>query len=127
VDTKPAVVAVVDDEESVCRALKRLLVSAGLKVESYAGGRAFLDSLSSHVPSCVVLDLHMPDVSGFDVQSTLAEMGDGPPVVVITGHDAADVRQRAMDGGAAAYLRKPVDDEVLLAAVADAMARPKPP
>jgi FixJ family two-component response regulator len=69
-----------------------------------------------------VLDLHMPGVSGFDVQARLAQSRDSPPVVVITGQDTPESRQRVMDGGAAAFLRKPVIDRVLLDAIASAIA-----
>ena len=116
-------VAIVDDEESVRRALKRLMVSAGISVESFASGGEFLESLAERRPDCVVLDLHMPGVSGFDVQERLAQSRDPPPVVVITGHDSAESQRRAMDGGATACLHKPVIDRVLLEAITNAIAR----
>jgi FixJ family two-component response regulator len=110
-------IAVVDDEESVRLALRRLLRSASLNVETFASGLEFLDSLKEHQPDCLVLDLHMPQVSGFAVQARLAERGLRVPTVVITGHDAEETRARALAGGAAAYLRKPVDDQALLDAI----------
>jgi FixJ family two-component response regulator len=115
-------VAIVDDEEPVRRALQRLMVSAGIAVESFASGAEFLASLSTRRPACLVLDLHMPGVNGFEVQARLAKCADPLPIVVITGHDTAESRRRVMEGGAAAYLRKPVDDQVLLDAVAAAIA-----
>jgi FixJ family two-component response regulator len=115
-------VAVVDDEPGVRRALQRLLASVGMRVEDYGSGSAFLASLADHAPDCVVLDLHMPDVSGFDVQAALAERRPALPVVVITGHDTPAARARALDAGAAAYLCKPVDDETLLGAIVAAAA-----
>jgi FixJ family two-component response regulator len=115
------IIALVDDEEPVRRALKRLMVSAGISVESFASGSEFLESLAERRPDCVVLDLHMPGVSGFDVQARLAQSRDPPPVVVITGQDTPESRQRVMDGGAAACLRKPVIDRVLLDAIAAAI------
>ena len=115
------IVALVDDEEPVRRALKRLMVSAGISVESFASGSEFLESLAERRPDCVVLDLHMPGVSGFDVQARLAQSRDSPPVVVITGQDTPESRRRVMDGGAAAFLRKPVIDHVLLDAIAAAI------
>ena len=72
-------------------------------------------------PDCVVLDLHMPGMSGFDVQCALARCRAGVPVVVITGHDTAETRARAMQLGAKDYLRKPFNDEALLAAIGSAM------
>ena len=108
-------VAVVDDEEPIHKALTRLLRSAGLDVESFLSGSAFLESILSHRPDCVVLDLHMPVMSGFDVQARLAD--SGVPVVIITGHDSDETRARALAGHPAAYLRKPVNDQVLLDAI----------
>ena len=117
-------IAVVDDEESVRIALRRLLRSAGLDVETFPSGAEFLDSLKSHRPDCAVLDLHMPNVSGFAVQSRLAEAGIRLPVVVITGHDSEETRKRALAAGIVVYLRKPVDDEALLDAITTAIAQP---
>jgi FixJ family two-component response regulator len=116
-------IAVVDDEESVCKALKRLLRSMGFAVETFPSGAAFLQSLQSHVPHCVVLDLHMPAVNGFDVQAELAASGVQVPVIVITGYDTDETRERVLRAGAAAYLRKPVDDRSLLDAIASALVK----
>ena len=114
-----------DDEEAIRRALKRLIRSAGLDVEAFDSGAEFLDSLASRRPDCVVLDLHMPQVNGFQVQSWLGQMRDPVPVVVITGQDSEENQQRAIGAGAKAYLRKPVDEQVLLAALAEAIDRGK--
>ena len=121
--TRP-LIAVVDDEEPVRIALRRLLRSASLDVETFPSGAEFLDSLKSHQPDCVILDLHMPRVNGFAVQARLVEAGIRLPVVVITGHDAPETRDRALVGGISAYLRKPVDDEALLEAISAAMEHP---
>ena len=112
--TRP-LVAIVDDEEPIRKALTRLLRSGGLDVESLPSGSEFLESLPAHRPDCVVLDLHMPVVNGFDVQARLVEFG--VPVVIITGHDSDETRARALAGRPAAYLRKPVNDQVLLDAI----------
>ena len=114
-------VAVVDDEESVRRALGRLLRSAGFNVETYCSGAEFLLSLPEHMPDCLVMDLHMPDLSGFDVQVLLERERVNVPLVVITGHDTPEGRSRVMGRGANAYLRKPVDDTLLLAAINEAI------
>lgn len=110
-------IAVVDDEDSVRRALERLLRSAGMSVETFATGVDFLSAMDARRLDCVVLDLHMPRVSGFDVQQQLARLGYSIPVVVITGHDTPESRCRALAGGAATYLLKPIDDQVLLDAI----------
>jgi two-component system response regulator FixJ len=117
----PALVAVVDDEESVRRALERLLRSAGFAVETFASGAEFLRGVPEHLPACVVLDLHMSDLSGLDVQVLLQRSGFRIPVVVITGFDTPETRMRVIKYGAKAYLRKPVDDKLLLAAIYDAI------
>ena len=114
-------VAVVDDEESVRRALERLLRSAGIETATFASGGAMLQDLARREPDCVVLDLHMPGMSGFEVQERLAARDCKIPVVVLTGQDSSESYERATAGGAAAYLRKPVDGGELLAAVAAAM------
>ena len=115
-DPRP-LIAVLDDEESVRQAIERLLRAAGMTVECFAAGQDFLTSLQQHEPACLVLDLHMPGMNGFEVQAALAKSGRTLPVVVITGHDTAESHQRALDGGATAYLRKPVAGRVLLDAV----------
>jgi FixJ family two-component response regulator len=115
-------IAIVDDEESVCRALQRLMLSVGLEVEAFTSGAAFLESLKTHSPDCVVLDLHMPEMSGFDVQARLAQSGKKLPIVTITGHDTPESQQRVMEAGASAYLRKPMNDKALLDAVLAAVA-----
>lgn len=117
-------IAVVDDEPGVCRALERLLRSASFNVETFVSGAAFLSSLADRVPDCVVLDLHMPGLNGFDVQSRLsADPSIKVAVVIVTAHDTDVSQQRAMAGGAGAYLRKPVDAPVLLDAIRTAIAQ----
>ena len=118
----PPLIAVVDDEAPVGRALTRLLRLAELSVETFASGAAFLSSLKNHTPDCVILDLHMPQMDGFEVQCRLAQTGVRVPVIAITGRDSPQARERALAGGAAAYLPKPVDRQVLLNAIAVAIA-----
>ena len=93
-----------------------------MDVKTYRSGEEFLNSLENARPDCVVLDLHMPKLTGFDVQARLAQMATRVPVIVITGHDTPETRARAIANGAAAYLLKPVDDRMLLDAIADAIA-----
>jgi FixJ family two-component response regulator len=122
----PALIAVVDDEDAVRKALKRLLLSAGFEVDVHADGRAFLSSLRARAPHCVVLDLHMPHISGLEVQERLTAARSTLPVIVITGHDSDSTRATALANGASAYLRKPVDEQVLLDAIAVAISRQAP-
>jgi len=113
-------IAVVDDEEPVRTALMRLMRSAGLSVEAFGSGAEFLQSLETRLPDCVVLDLHMPDMDGFNVQARLARKWAALPVIIVTGHDLPRARERAMAAGASAFLRKPVHDRILLDAISAA-------
>lgn len=110
-------IAVVDDEGPIRKALTRLLRSAGLEVESFPSGIEFFQSLGKHRPDCVLLDLHMPGMDGFDVLGRLQRADLCLPIIIITGHDSPEARERIMAAGPAAYLRKPVDDQTLLDAI----------
>jgi FixJ family two-component response regulator len=116
------VIAVVDDEESIRKALSRLMGTAGYDVKTFESGDAFLARDEQRAPDCLVLDLHMPGLSGFEVQARLARTAPALPVVVITGHDIPDAGERVLSAGASAYLRKPVDGQVLLDAIASAIS-----
>ena len=94
-----------------------------MDVQSFASGTEFLEAMPSNPPECVVLDLHMPGVNGFDVQKRLAETATHLPMVVITRLDTPEACTRAMAGGADAYLVKPVDERVLLAAIFAAISK----
>jgi FixJ family two-component response regulator len=120
--TKP-LIAIVDDEEPIRKALRRLLRSAGMDVESFPSGVEFLESLTTEWPDCVVLDLHMPVMNGFEVQAQLEDLRVSVPVVIITGHDSDETRALALAGFPVAYLRKPVNDQLLLDAIALALRR----
>lgn len=116
-DTPERRIAIVDDDPSLCRALTRLLRLSGFAVEAFASGEAFLESLSERTPSCLILDLQMPGLTGFDVLGCLSAASRSIPVVTITGFDSPAARERALAGGAGVYLRKPVGEEVLLDAI----------
>jgi FixJ family two-component response regulator len=119
-------IAVVDDEEPVRKALMRLMRSAGLNVETFASGAEFLKSLETRLPDCVVLDLHMPHMNGFDVQAHLARKYAALPVIIVTGHDLPNARECSMAGGASAFLRKPVHDRTLFGAISAATSSAQP-
>jgi len=112
-------IAVVDDEESVRKALGRLISAAGFDVQVFSSGADFL--CSTQPPQCVVLDVRMPNMDGFEVQRALMQADPPMPIIVITGDDSAECRTRALEQGAKAYLRKPVDDALLLAAIESAL------
>jgi FixJ family two-component response regulator len=119
-------VAVVDDQEPIRKALMRLMRSAGLSVETFGSGPEFLQSLDTRLPDCVVLDLHMPQMNGFNVQAHLARKCAALPVIIVTGHDLPNARERAIAGGATAFLRKPVHDRSLLDAISVATSSAQP-
>ncbi|HMM77754.1 MAG TPA: response regulator [Gammaproteobacteria bacterium] len=122
-ETARPCIAVVDDEESIRKALRRLLRSTGMDVDTFPSGAEFLAALSSRRPDCLVLDLHMPEMNGFEVQRRLTQLGIRLPLIVITGHDSPETRARVLSREVNAYLLKPVDAGLLLGAIHDALAR----
>ena len=122
--TRPRpLVAVVDDEESIRKSLRRLFMAADLDAVVYASGQEFLDSLRGRQPDCLVLDLQMPGLTGLEVQRALTGAGARFPTIIITAHDEPDTRARCLAAGVAAYLCKPLHDEMLLDAIANVMGR----
>ncbi|HSE87149.1 MAG TPA: response regulator [Candidatus Binatia bacterium] len=114
--SKP-LIAIVDDDESVCRAMKRLVRSLGVEAHAFTSGREFIDLIEktpSFQPDCVVLDVQMPGMNGLEVQQRLTNSGNRLPVIFITAHDEAGVRDRALAAGAVAFLRKPFNDELFI-------------
>ena len=116
----PLWVAVVDDEPSVRKALSRVLRSAGFAVRSFGSGAGFLESLRDLEPCCLVLDLHIPPPSGFDVLEILQNSGKSIATVVISAEYNNHNRTRVLAYGARAYLAKPVEDAQLLEVVSAA-------
>ena len=110
-------ISVVDDDESVRRALGRLLSSLDYQAETFDSGRAFLDSLADRCPDFLVLDLHMPGLSGLDVLQQLTRAPAPVRVIVITAYDEPETQAQCLAAGALAYLRKPLDEQVLLEAI----------
>ena len=115
------IVAVVDDEESIRKALRRLLRSAGFDVADYASGQELLDAVATRRPDCVVLDIRMPHMTGFDVQARLKSALVAAPIIFITGLDEPGDRKAAMASGAFAFLRKPFVNDDLLDCIARAV------
>ena len=123
--TKP-LIAIVDDDESVCRAIKRLVRSLGMEADTFTSGRDFIeliDAMPSFQPDCVVLDVQMPGMNGLDVQEQLVSSGSRLPIVFITAHDEMGVRERALSAGALAFLRKPFNDELFIKTLTAALQR----
>lgn len=117
------IVFVVDDDPSVRRAIKRLVGSVGLQVELFGSAQEFLESSRPDVPSCLVLDIRLPKLSGLDFQRQLAEINIHIPIIFITAHADIPMTVRAMKGGAVEFLTKPFRDQDLLDAIHVALER----
>src|SRR5262249_3988781 len=116
-------VVVVDDDPSLCRALDRLLRSAGYCAETFASPDAFLERIPADGPGCVLLDLSLPGRSGLEVQEILNRSDRTWPIIFITGNGDVPTSVRAMKAGALDFLTKPVDEQALLGAVEQGLAR----
>jgi len=115
-------VYVVDDDTSVREAVEGLVHSAGLNAKTFASAEEFLVSAHTEVPSCLVLDVELPGLSGLDLQQELA-MSDVPiPIIFLSGHGDIPMSVRAMKAGALEFLTKPIDDQVLLGAIRKGIA-----
>lgn len=115
-------VCVVDDDESVLRALGRLLRAAGFAVEVFASAEEFLEANHPVPPGCLVLDVWLSGMTGFDLHAQLRRTGVPPPVVYITAHDDPAMRECARRAGAVQYLRKPFAESALIDALYRATA-----
>jgi len=114
-------VAVVEDDPSFLRALQRLLSGAGFSVATFASAEEFLASESAEATACLVLDIHLDKMSGFDLSQHLTTAGISIPTIFITAHDDPATRKRARSG--VAYLRKPFREHALIGAIHQALER----
>ena len=117
------VVSIVDDDPSLRRSVRNLLTSAGFTVQTFASAEEFLESPHRTDTGCLVLDLRMAGMTGFDLLKHLRATGSGIPVVILTAHGDDDARGRALQAGAAAFLGKPFRGDALLDAVKTALDR----
>ena len=115
-------VVVVDDDRSVNQAIKRLLRAGGFTVETFQSAEALLESDAAESAGCLVLDIGLPGLSGFELQRRLKQKGSERPVIFITAHDLPSNQEQARKAQAVAYLPKPFPGLSLMAAVADALA-----
>jgi len=118
-----AIVAIVDDDLSFREGVSSLIRAAGWKVETFASAEEFLARPRAEAPSCLLLDLQLPDLSGLDLQKRMAEGDLDVPIVFITGHGDIPASVQAMKAGAVEFLTKPFDKEQLFLAIAEAMER----
>ena len=114
-------VSIVDDDESLRRSLRNLLESVGFRVEAFASAEAFLESIHQEQTGCLVLDLRMPGMNGFDLLRRLSSTGSRIPVIILTAHGDDEARQQSLHAGAVAFLSKPFNGNALLDAVRTAL------
>ena len=115
-DTDP-IVFIVDDDDSVRKALTRLINSVGLNVETFASAHDFLKRQPHNGPACLVLDIRMPGLSGLDLQDELVAAGRTLPIIFISAHGSIPISVRAMKAGAVDFIEKPFEDQTLLDAI----------
>jgi FixJ family two-component response regulator len=113
---------IIDDDDSVRRALRRLIRSVGLNVSTFATAEEFLQAPQELAPDCLILDVHLPGLSGLELQERLLTEGRGVPIVFITAYAGEEGGERALRAGAVAFLEKPFEEQALLDAVARALA-----
>ena len=116
-------VFLVDDDVSVCVALSRLMRASGFQVQAFGSAADLLDESRLPEADCLVLDVHLPDLSGLDLQDRLAALGVELPIVFITGRGDIPMSVRAMKAGALEFLTKPFDDAALLGAIEQGIGR----
>jgi two-component system response regulator FixJ len=117
-------VHVVDDDEAVRESLAFLLDSAGLRNRTYESGEELLSSMQGISAGCIVTDVRMPGMSGIDLLRHLRDASSALPIIVITGHGDVPLAVEAMKLGASDFIEKPFSDEVLIASIRSALARP---
>jgi FixJ family two-component response regulator len=118
-----ALVFVVDDDDSIRKALARLMRSVGLNVETFGSAAEFLAHGPHPGPACLILDVRMPGLSGLDLQKELAESGSTLSVIFMTGHGTIPMSVQAMKAGAVEFLEKPFDDQTLIDAIHEALKK----
>ena len=118
-----ATIFVVDDDESVLKALKRLIKSVGFNVETFSSAHEFLDYGYGERAGLLVLDIRMPEMSGIDLQKRLVESGSKMPIIFITAHGNEETCRLAMEAGAVAFFQKPFEDQSLLDAICSGLGK----
>lgn len=116
-----ALISVVDDDDLMRNSTRRLLRSAGLRVEAFASAEQFLMSGRAEETACLILDLRMPGMNGLQLQGRLAEASNPVPIIFLTAHSSAEVERQALLDGAIRFLQKPVSKDVLLLAIRNAL------
>jgi FixJ family two-component response regulator len=121
-ESEPTVV-LVDDDQAVRESLQWLIESVDLRVVTYGSAAEFIESFDPHMPGCLVLDVRMPGMSGLELHEKLEVYGCGLPVIIVTGHADVPMSVRAFEGGAFAFLEKPVNQQILLEKISKAIEK----
>lgn len=108
------IIYIVDDDKSVNRAMKRLMLSMDMDVKTFESGLEFLEFEHEDRNACLIVDIKMPGMSGIELKRELVAKGSGLPVIFVTAFDTEEIRNQAKKAGAAGFFRKPVDDQALL-------------
>ena len=117
------IVYIVDDDESVRQALKRLLSAESMKVQVFESAQELLDSKFTDRNACLIADIKMPGLTGLELRQKLVDMGSELPMIMITGLDTDETRAEAKKAGVAGYFRKPIDAQALLDAIRWALSK----
>ncbi len=121
--TDESTVLVVDDDPDVRQALRRLISSAGLRVELYESANAFLEAYKPGKPGCILLDILMPGMSGLEMQKELAAREIKLPIIFLTSYGSVEVAIHAMKAGAVDFIEKPFNNQMLMDRIQQALAR----
>jgi two-component system response regulator FixJ len=105
---------IVDDDESVSRALKLLLITYAFQVETFDGAEKFFSAVPNSTPGCLILDIHMPGLGGWEAQQRLTKSGSKRPVIIISADKSGELKERALRTGAVGFLQKPFNDQDLV-------------
>lgn len=119
------VIYIVDDDESVCRSLKTLLMTYGLEVKTFNSAKSFFDAVPNSEPGCLVLDIHMPGVDGWEAQKRILASGSNRPIIFISAEKKENAADRALKVGAVGFLQKPFDGQSLVDLINAASENPK--
>ena len=112
--TKNKQIFIVDDDESVCRALSVLLVTYGFTVDTFTSAEGFFNAVPNNVPGCLILDIHMPGMDGWLTLQHLITSGSSRPIIIISADKNSGVSEKALKAGAVGFLQKPFNDQALV-------------
>lgn len=117
------IVFVIDDDESICRSLRRLLQSVGFHVRTFISGNDFLNQGCQIMSGCIILDVRMPEIGGLELQKKLNDSGCKMPIIFMSAHQDTGIREKALNAGAIAFLQKPFEDQILIETIHSALDR----